>query len=69
MKKLSRAIESKQFELQQREDQVEACDREVIELKHQIANFASELKHLKHIEHRYLQENRELQVKAEGENT
>ena len=64
---LNKLIDSKTFDLKNKEAQLIDCEGEIIQLKNQVVSFQNELNHLKSLEEKYRNENSDLQRRIDQE--
>ena len=67
VQELNRLIDQKSLDLKGKETNLADADREITNLKTQMANFLNELNHLKSLEQRYKDENTDLQRRIDSE--
>ena len=66
---LNKLIDTKTFDLKNKESQLIDCEGEIIQLKNQIVSFQNELGHLKALEEKYRNENSDLQKRIDTESS
>jgi chromosome segregation ATPase len=66
---LNKLIDSKTYDLKNKEAQLVDCEGEIIQLKNQVVSFQNELKHLKNLEEKYRHENTDLQKRIDAESS
>ena len=64
---LNKLIDTKTFDLKNKESQLVDCEQEIIQLKNQVVSFQNELNHLKSLEEKYRNENGDLQKRIDSE--
>lgn len=64
---LNKLIDTKTFDLKNKETQLYDCEGEIIQLKNQVVSFQNELNHLKSLEEKYRNENGDLQKRIDSE--
>ena len=64
---LNKLIDSKTYDLKNKEAQLVDCEGEIIQLKNQVVSFQNELNHLKSLEEKYRVENTDLQKRIDSE--
>ena len=64
---LNKLIDSKTYDLKNKEAQLVDCEGEIIQLKNQVVSFQNELNHLKALEEKYRNENVDLQKRIDSE--
>ena len=64
---LNKLIDTKTFDLKNKEAQLVDCEGEIIQLKNQVVSFQNELNHLKSLEEKYRNENNDLQKRIDSE--
>ena len=64
---LNKLIDTKTFDLKNKESQLVDCEGEIIQLKNQVVSFQNELNHLKQLEEKYRNENTDLQKRIDSE--
>ena len=64
---LNKLIDTKTFDLKNKESQLVDCEGEIIQLKNQVISFQNELGHLKSLEEKYRNENTDLQRRIDSE--
>lgn len=64
---LNKLIDTKTFDLKNKEAQLVDCEGEIIQLKNQVVSFQNELNHLKSLEEKYRNENGDLQKRIDQE--
>lgn len=64
---LNKLIDTKTFDLKNKESQLVDCEQEIIQLKNQVVSFQNELNHLKSLEEKYRNENTDLQKRIDSE--
>lgn len=62
-------IDTKTFDLKNKESQLIDCEGEIIQLKNQIVSFQNELGHLRALEEKYRNENGDLQKRIDTESS
>lgn len=66
---LNKLIDSKTYDLKNKEAQLVDCEGEIIQLKNQVVSFQNELNHLKSLEEKYRHENTDLQKRIDSESS
>lgn len=66
---MNKLIDTKTFDLKNKESQLIDCEGEIIQLKNQIVSFQNELGHLKALEEKYRNENGDLQKRIDTESS
>ena len=64
---MNKLIDTKTFDLKNKETQLYDCEGEIIQLKNQVVSFQNELNHLKSLEEKYRNENGDLQKRIDSE--
>ena len=64
---MNKLIDTKTFDLKNKESQLTDCEGEIIQLKNQVVSFQNELNHLKSLEEKYRNENDDLQRRIDSE--
>ena len=66
---MNKLIDTKTFDLKNKETQLYDCEGEIIQLKNQVVSFQNELNHLKSLEEKYRNENSDLQKRIDSESS